>query len=123
MDIMEIEDAILELECTPTTPENVAELASLYIVRDNLSKAANRRQIEGITGEIQDILPAYKKYCDIKRQYQLHEVTEDSVLHQLTITCQEILDLFTTLYAGTDMVKERKQLRGIIVQLYKKYCK
>jgi len=117
MNIIDVEDAIYDLEQAPYTYDNAAELASLYIIQAHMSK-------EGITGttaviqeEVEDILPAYRQYCQVKRQYQCHEVTEQAVVEALRIVGEEIRDLFNLIYSGTDMGKERKILHNIVETL------
>lgn len=118
MDIDIIEDAIQELEESDTTADNVLELASLYIVRDNLKNA----NLSTINNELDDILPAYTDYISIKQKYQRHELTEDAVVYSIKQLCQEIKDLIHTVYSGTDMAKERKQLCSMLTSLYNDIC-
>lgn len=106
MDIQAIMDNINELENSITNVDNVQELANLYIVRDNLLKH-NTNIVEQ---ELNDILPAYKKFCNTKTKYQLHEVTEEAVLDDMKLLCQEISEFIHTLYSNTDFYKERALL-------------
>lgn len=123
MNIEEIEDRIYDLEYEVTTAQNAIELAALYIIRDELYKIGNNGVVTGVTEELNDILPAYRKYCDTKRKYQLHELTEEAVVHGLETVCKEIEDLIITIYSGTDMGKERRILYQCLDKLHKKYCK
>ena len=106
MDIQAIQDNIKELENGITNVDNVQELASLYIVRDNLLK----QDTNIVEQELKDILPAYRKYCNTKTKYQLHEVTEDAVIHDMNLLCQELKDFIITLHSSTDFYKERRIL-------------
>ena len=123
MNIEEIEDRIYDLEYESTTYENTVELASLYIIQDNLLRMENRRVVDGVSKELDDILPAYTKYCEVKRKYQLHELTEEAVTEGLQRVCTEIEELITTIYSGTDMGKERRLLCKMLSKLHNKYCK
>ena len=114
MDIVAIEDAIETLEKDDTTVENVLNLASLYIVHDNI-KHPRKTVVEH---EYDDILPAYRKYCETKRQYQLDEVTEGAVIKDLKLVCIEISEFLHTLYSHTDMNRERKILSEMVENLH-----
>ena len=78
MDIKDINRTIEELEKDSTTFENCQKIASLYIVRQNyetgLKSSGNR-----VKQELTDILPAYSKYVDTKRRFQLGELSEKVV--------------------------------------------
>lgn len=122
MDINSIIEEIQTLESGPTTVNNVIELASLYIVKEQLQNG-NMPGINGLQAEINDILPAYNKYCEVKRKYQLNEISDDAVIYQLELVLQEIADLVCTIYRGTDMRKERRKIKETIEQLYENHCK
>lgn len=114
MDIKAIEDNIKELENGITNVDNVQELASLYIVRDNLLKM----DINPVEQELNDILPAYKKFCNTKTKYQLQEVTEDAVIHDMKMICQELQEFILSLYNNSDFYKERQPLIRMINSLH-----
>lgn len=114
MDLSTIQQAILELEYEDPTVDTVQELACLYIVRDNLSKPDNL-----VEKELSEILPQYRIYCETKRKYQLHELTEDAVTDSMGKVCNELKEFVTTLYSSTDFYKERKILLQSIEDLYK----
>ena len=69
INLNDITTTIKELESGNTTFDSCMKLAALYTVRDNLGE--NR-----VTQEMQDILPQYKNYCNVKRRYQMHEIGE-----------------------------------------------
>lgn len=71
MDIQIIENTIDELEHSDISMNNAIELASLYIIRNNNLTGINKEETGGIRGEIEDILPAYIEYRQVKTQYQL----------------------------------------------------
>lgn len=119
MDNIAIQDTIDTLLNSETTQNNVSELASLIIVNEYL----NKQNLSRIQRELDDILPAYKKYVEVKRLYQLNEIDESAVVHMMKLTVQEIQEFIEALYSGTDMGKERREICHIISSLYEKYCK
>ena len=122
MDIMAIEEAIQTLENDDTTFDNVSELASLYICRQYMNKPLNL-MVSGTQKELEDILPYYMKYTDIKKRYQLNQTSEGEVIQGIKNVCREIQEFIETLYSGTDMNKERLCIAKTLEQLYKKYSK
>lgn len=106
MNIEEISNTIEELENGDTTFVNCQKLASLYIVRENF-KIDYQRMVTPVEEELNDILPQYQTYCEVKRRYQLNEVTEPAVIDSLNRVCKEIREFLHTLYSGTDMEQER----------------
>ena len=122
MDLLAIDDAIKTLENSDTTVENVSELASLYICQLNLKNRSNR-QIERVEDELEDILPYYTKYREIKTRYQLNQTTEGEVIQGIKNVCREIQQFIDALYSGTDMNKERICINKMIEQMHEKYSK
>ena len=120
MDITAIQDAIETLENDATTVNNVAELASLYICRDNLQRRLNLT-IDDIKQEYEDILPYYLKYRDIKRRYQRNEAIDGEVIQGIKDVCRELKEFIDILYQCTDMNKERLCIKDMIHSLVKKY--
>lgn len=120
LDMQEVLNTIEELENAPTTFDSCAKLASLYIIRDRY-KAPIQPVVDAKSNEVRqelsDILPAYKKYCTIKRRYQLHELTEKAVIVEINEVCREITEFIHILYSSTDMPEERyaivEMLRGL----------
>ena len=117
MDINAIIDNIEELENASTTVDNVKELASLYIVRKNYKNRNLPEYHNESTKELEDILPQYSKYIEIKRQYQLGNVSEQAVRKAIRRVCKEIFEFINTLYSCTDMKDERDCIRGLIMDL------
>lgn len=120
MDLVAIEDAISILEESATTPENVSELASLYICKGNLQ---NRLETlpDAVERELDDILPYYTKYRDIKRRYQLNQAIDSEVIHGIKDVCKEIIEFIAMMYRSTDMNKERLCIKDMIKTLAEKY--
>ena len=123
MDIQIIENTIDELEHSDISMNNAIELASLYIIRNNNLTGINKEETGGIQGEIEDILPAYTKYRQVKTQYQLNNLPDFVVVKTLKLLCQEIEDVINLLYSNTDMNKERRCIKQMISNLYSKYSK
>lgn len=120
MDIQIIRDAIEELENEDVTYDNIDELASLYIVYNNLQRSGYS-MITSVESEAQDILPYYIKYQDIKRRYQTNQTTEGEVIQGIKKVCKELSEFIDVLYSGTDMNKERLCIKDMIKQLNEKY--
>lgn len=110
MDILEITNTIAELEGRETTFANCEKLASLYIVRDNLSA-------DIVMDEYSDILPSYVDYCKYKKQYQLGEVDEKCMVLALQRVCQEIFEFINTLYISVDAESERSTIINMLQNL------
>ncbi len=106
MDVKDINRTISELEQDSTTFENCEKLAHLYIVRDNFYQY-----------EAEDILPQYIKYVDIKRRYQLGEVSEKLVEKQIILVCKEVSEFLRQLYSSTDLPEEREVFKSMITGL------
>lgn len=105
MNITDINRTIAELEEDSTTFENCEKLASLYIVRDKFNSTND---------EFDDILPQYHKYTDMKRRYQLGEVSEKAVEKQTKMVCKEISEFLHQFYSSTDLPEERNIFKSMI---------
>ena len=114
IDINEINDTIRTLEAGDTTYENCMKLASLYTVRNHLADKATET-------ELNDILPQYRKYCNIKRKYYFDEVAPDAVYQSLDYLCMEIQEFLDSLYTGTSSQNEREILKNMLENVYKKH--
>lgn len=114
LNINEVNNTITELENGDTTFASCQKLASLYIIRDNFKHAETKNEVEH---ELADILPQYKEYCNIKRRYQLKELTESAVITAMQGVCKEITEFIQMLYGSTDMPEERTMIHNMLVQL------
>lgn len=119
MDLTAIQDNIEELENADTTVENVRELASLYIVRENYKNANLTVIFNDTAKELDDILPQYRKYIEIKRQYQLGQLPDTAVKKSIRNVCREIYEFISTMYSCTDMKAERDCIDELIQKLRK----
>lgn len=118
LDLREIENTIEQLEGGTTTFDTCLKLASLYVVRDRLLESVDADITEA---ELKDILPQYKRYCEIKRKYQIGELSESAVLSSMILVCKEIKEFLQSLYSGTDMSEERNYIYNMIKELYSEY--
>lgn len=117
LNLDEINSTIEELENSSTTFDTCNKLASLYIVRQHLQKDNEpvvQTVVHKVETELQDILPHYRKYCDIKRQYQLKEIPESAVYRAMNIVCTEIKEFLHILYSSTDTQEERTIIRQML---------
>lgn len=121
LNITEITNTIAELENGDTTFANCQKLASLYIVRDNFNKEdmqeVPQQQVVEVEHELSDILPQYQKYCEIKRKYQMNEVTKNAVINSIDNVCREIAEFLQTLYGSTDMQEERDAIKTMLAEI------
>lgn len=111
MELQDIEEAIKQFEGKDPTANNVQELACLYTVRNNLAESSTAK-------ELNDILPEYNCYCQSKRKFQQHQLTEDGVIHSMQGLCKELKEFIYTLYNCTDFYKERKLLLQTLEDLH-----
>lgn len=111
MDITVISNMIDELEQSEPSLSNVRNLSALYNVRTNLLGTV---RFDKTTKELSDILPSYLQYIDIKRKYQLHEVSDEALYLNMKELCREIQEFIKALYSGSDTQKERDMLRQLI---------
>lgn len=63
--------------------------------------------------EVEDVLPQYKKYCELKKQYQLGQISEVPVLASLEILVVEIIEFLKVLNNNTDISAERQLIDKI----------
>lgn len=117
MNIQEIENTIKELENADTTFSNCQKLASLYIVKKYHTNTVPQKMNENVVKEFNDILPMYSEYCNIKRRYQLKELTEDAVITAIKNVSREIKEFIKTLYANVDTEEEKEELTTMIAEL------
>ena len=112
--MMNLNTIIDELENAETSLSNIRNLSALYNVKTHL---LGTEKFDRTAKELNDILPSYLNYIDVKRKYQLKEITETNVLLQLGNVCKEIKEFIQTLYSGTDTPEERDILRQMIKEM------
>lgn len=120
MNLEEINNTIEALEESSTTFGNCEKLASLYICREYLARR-NEPKLKDhelkVESEINDILPQYRDYCQVKRRYQLNEINEKPVISSMKKLCVEIKEFIQILYSNTDMEDERTQIHDMLSEL------
>lgn len=112
MNIQEIDRMIDELKTSETSLSNIRNLSALYVVKDNLTKGN-----DVVTDELKDILPSYVKYIEVKRRYQLKEISEESVYINMKQLCREIKEFIQTLYSCTDTPRERDIIKQMLEEI------
>lgn len=123
MDMYMIDDTIDELENSDTNFANCDKLAMLYIIKDHYKKypPVLRGLYDEVEEELNDIAPQYKRYCDIKRKYQLKEISKEPVIESMKLLSEEIEQFIKILYSSTDMTEERQILSSTLNKLAIKY--
>ena len=117
----QINNTIEELEHADTTFDTCFKLASLYIVKEHFEQGLKTTvddTPEVVEEELNDILPSYRRYCDVKRNWQLHNADKSHVLSEMEKVCQEIQEFIEALYSSTNMVEERDILHNTLKSLY-----
>jgi len=121
MDINIIEDTIDELEQDATSFENCEKLANLYICRENylkrFSQSLDTSEHTYKHSELQDILPAYCKYVEVKRRYQQFEVVDKMLIYAMQDLCKEIVDFVSDIYHNTETEAERALIVEMITNM------
>lgn len=112
IDLNEIEDTIKDIENKNTTLDNCRILADMLII-EHFYKI----KTDNVENELNDILPQYQRYREIKRKYQLQEVTENAVINAIYNVCRELSEFIQTLYSSTDTQAERDAIVSMIKQL------
>ena len=117
LNIDEIDSTIIELENGATTFDTCMKLAALYAVREHFDSSSTEDMTveeDTVVSEYQDILPEYRKYIEIKRDYQLGSIDERAVETQIQKVCKEIDEFLHTLYSCTDMPTERDCIKEML---------
>lgn len=121
MNLEEINNTIEALEQSSTTFGNCEKLASLYICKEYLNRQPVIDTQQAVEREINDILPQYRNYCNIKRRYQLNEISKAPVISSVEKVCIEIEEFIQTLYSSTDMEEERARIHLMLSHLSSKF--
>lgn len=115
MNLDEIDNTISSLEKSETTFSNCERLAHLYVVREHLSN------IDKVVSEYNDILPSYKKYCEVKAKFQRNEISESCVGKYMSRVCQEIYEFLLILYNNTDTQDERDNIKTMLYNIQNRF--
>ena len=62
-------------------------------------------------------LPAYENYCNLKRRYQMNEVSDEVLPEAMKFVTQELYDFIKTLYSNTYLRKERTHIEKLLKTL------
>ena len=99
-------------------------LASLYTIKDHMEHPKEKvhehyemYKEEPIKKEIDDVLPAYQDFKELKRKYQLGEIEKAKVLKSFDVLLLQIRELIQILYRNSDMPEERERLSNIISEM------
>ncbi len=120
MNIIEVNNAIKELESSDSSLSNIRNLASLYIVQGQMQGKLNsviQQSNDAVLTELYEVIPSYKQYVIAKRRRQLNEISEDLVLDTLSRLGKELKDFVKSLYTATASENERILLSKIIADL------
>lgn len=125
LDIEQINSTIQELENSSTTFDTCIKLASLYIVKEQLNKSTQtmvellpNTLNDEVENELADILPHYRKYCEVKRNWQMGNADKEHVIQEMQYVCNEVQEFVQTLYSHTSMPEERQYLAEMSSYLY-----
>lgn len=114
MNLETINELIDDLEQSDTSLSNVRNLSALYNVKSHILGTKN---YDVITKELSDILPSYLLYINLKKRYQLHEISEEGVYNSMKDLCKEIKEFIQTLFSGTDTDQERTLIKSFVKEL------
>ena len=107
MNLQEIETTINELELGDTNFTTCEQLASLYIVKQNFAKQKSKNGLN-------EILPWYNGYVEVKCKYAKHEVTDIAVCEATKAITKEFL---RTLYSNVDTETEKQIIKNLFTEL------
>jgi hypothetical protein len=85
----------------------------LINVRDYLQNVTQSVP-DSLERELNDILPQYKNYCAVKRQYQLGQATDDLVVVSMRQVCKEVKEFLLILYQHTDTKIDRNMIKRML---------
>lgn len=105
--------ATKELLNGPLTLSNARNLSALITIQSYMKNAIQSKP-DSLERELNDILPQYKEYCAVKRQYQLGRATDDLVVASMRLVCKEVKEFLLILYQNTDTQIERNMLKRML---------
>lgn len=114
MDLNDINATIKYYEKQGTNLENCRILADLYTCKTYMENNYSNDD-----KELNDILPMYHEYCNVKREYQLGNVNKEKVIDSMHKVCQELNEFILVLYSCSDMQDERDLLDKMLNKLGK----
>lgn len=102
--------------------ESCQKLASLFIVREHITKDTPQRT-ESTQKQLFDILPTYSTFAELKRKYKLGNAGEKAVEISLKNLCQEIYEFLIALHSSTDTKEEKACIYALLERLEKFFKK
>lgn len=105
--------AIKELLNGPLALSNARNLSALITIQSYMKNAIQSKP-DSLEQELNDILPQYREYCAVKRQYQLGRATEDLMIASMRLVCKEVKEFLLILYQNTDTKIERNMIRRML---------
>lgn len=115
MNLQDVDSAINELKNSSFSLSNARNLSALINVREYLQNATQSKP-DSLERELNDILPQYKEYCAVKRQYQLGRATDDLVITYMRLVCKEVKEFLLILYQNTDTKIERNMIKRMLIE-------
>ena len=113
MNLKEVNEAINELLNGPLTLSNARNLSALIVVQSYLQNAVQSKP-DSLEQELNDILPRYKEYCEVKRDYQLGKIPKDDIIISMRRVCKEVNEFLLSLYENTETAEERTMLKTML---------
>lgn len=113
MNLAEVNKEINELLNSPLTLSNARNLSALIVVQSYLQNAIQSAP-DSLEQELNDILPRYKEYCEIKQRYQRNQASDDELIIAMRRVCKEVKEFLLILYQNTDMQIERTMLKAML---------
>lgn len=118
LDLELINNTITELEADETNFSNCIKLAALLTIKSNYTQPeAEIEPFDQVRKELEDVLPHYLEYCNLKTDYQLGKVGKEPILKALTSVSKEVEEFVQTLYRSTDMPEEREILQSMVCRI------
>lgn len=113
MNLAEVNEAINELLNSSLTLSNARNLSALIVVQSYMQNAIQSKP-DALEQELNDILPRYKEYCEIKQKYQRNQASDDEIVIAMRRVCKEVKEFLLLLYQNTDMQIERTMLKAML---------
>ena len=116
MNLVEVNKEINELLNSPLTLSNARNLSALIVVQSYLQNAI-QSEPDSLKQELNDILPRYKEYCEVKQRYQRNQASDDELIIALRRVCKEVKEFLLILYQNTDLQIERTMIKNMVSEV------
>ncbi len=118
LDLELVDNTITELEADETNFNNCIRLAALLTIKNHYnSPKVQTESFDQVRKELDDVLPHYVEYCDLKTAYQLGKIGKEPILKALESVSKEIEEFLQTLYHSTDLPEEREILQNMLCKI------